>query len=393
MILIVTTNQDTFNNPTIVGLLRKLVDKKEKVIIMSYSHYFKNPYPEVELIKIYYYNLDARGHLRFKELIKWILHHLLIFKLIVLSPLKIIIGVDPKGIVLARKVQKLFTILKLRKPRLDYLSFEIFFSSENAEKDKEIRACHHIRNLIIQDSERDNLLRIENKIPKNIKSFYIPVSPLINKDALRGSETIKPSFREKYNIPNDKKLLISFGTFENWSGADWILEAISKNSLEEYIFVIHSRYKFNPNNEIHKNLLSLVENKKQLIISDDYINTAEEVILFLKQFDAGFVFYQQVGSIYTGKNIYHIGASSGKFSNFMAAGIPVICNNLPTYIKLNNLYNFGFIIEHKEELTTLLRSNPDFINKKKNCYKLFDEVLNPEDGLESYINSINESVI
>lgn len=388
MILLVTTNQDTFNNPTIIGLLKKLVDKKEKVIIMSYNDNFKNPYPEVETVKIYYYNLDTKRNLFLKELIKWFLHHLLIFKIIVFNPFKLIIGIDPKGIVLARKVQKIFTVLKLRKPRLDYLSFEIIFKSEGAEKDEEIKACHHIHNVIIQDSERDNLLRVENKIPKNINSFYIPVSPLINKDAQRGLQTIKQSFREKYNIPDDKKLLISFGTFEYWSGSDWILETISKNSLENYVFVIHSRYKFNSNNEIHKTLLSLVESKHQLILSDDYINTAEEVILFLKQFDAGFVFYQQYGSIYTGKNIYHIGAASGKFSNFMAAGIPVICNNLPTYINLNSLYDFGFIIENKEELATLLKSNPDFNNKKRNCYKLFDEILNPEEGLENYINSI-----
>lgn len=388
MIFIVTKNPDTYNNPTILGLLQKLIEKNIKVTVISPYNYFKNPFPEVEHVNIQSFNLRTASISILKEIIKCFLHYLILIKLIFKHKPKLILGIDPYGLVFGRKIQQIATIIIGNKIKLDYLSFEIFFKDEGANKEKEIKACKHISSIVIQDGERDKLLRTENQIADNIPSFYIPVAPLLNQDILQKFSIKKPTFRERHNIPENVKLLVSFGSFAEWCGAEWILDAIEKNVSKNCAFIIHSRYKFSEDNKIDKKLIKLSKNNNQVILSNDYINSAEEAVAFLKQFDVGFVFYITDKSIYTGKNIYHIGNASGKFSHFMAAGIPVITNALPTYKNLNVKYNFGFIVENQNELSHLINQPQDYSGKNENCKKLFEDVLNPNTSLEYYTNLI-----
>lgn len=385
-VLFITYSIDTYNNPATLGLFRKLVDRGVKIIVAAQYNRFVSPIPEVKHIDIY-----ISDSIKTINPFKWIKHRLRyyyqIFKIIKPNKPDLLIGVDAKGITLARECQRINRLLRFKNVRLDFFSFEMFFGDEGAEKRKEILACRHISNLIIQDELRNELLRKENKIPNNVQSFFLPVAPLLSKSEgiVRINKPLK--IREKYNLSDNIKLIIFFGSFAEWSGAEWIIHA-AEASIKDTVFVIHSRFKFNERDPIQKKIIELNKNSHSIILSDYYINTAEEIIDFLKQFDAGLVFYIPFNNIYTGKNTYNIGYSSGKFSHLMAAGVPVITNNLPTYSKLNSQYNFGFVVNDKNDLVDLLNNCPDFSAYKENCSRLYHEVLDPSSAIDNYVNHI-----
>jgi glycosyltransferase involved in cell wall biosynthesis len=384
-VFITTPNSDTYNNPTILGLLQKLDKNQIKVVVIAPSNTFKNPIHSTIHINLRNFNLGLRSITLFKELAKACIYYsTLLWLLLKYSP-NLIIGVDPEGVVFGRKIQQLASSIGKSKIKLDYLSFEIFFKDEGAKKDNELNACNYINNLIIQDEERDKLLRTENQIPDSVPTYYIPVAPLINQEKLQHYTSKRIPFREQHNISPDKKLVIAFGSFAGWSGADWMLNTISNTTAKNCVFVIHSRYRLNEQNYYDKKLIEASKENKQIIFSNDYIASTEEAVAFLQQFDLGFVLYLNGQGIYTGKNIYHIGYASGKFSHFMAAGVPVITNNLPIYRKLNEQHGFGFVVENEQAMTELLEQAHDFTAMKSNCKTLFNNFLNPCKALDNYI--------
>jgi len=384
MILITTSNTDTYNNPTILGILTILQKKDIPVKVISTTNYFKNSFSNVEHINLIPFNFKMNYKSILKECIKFIFFHLKISYLTLRFTPKIILGVDANGLILATKFYKLYYLFRFKKIPIDYLSFEIFFKEEGANKINEIEACKFIHRLVIQDSLRDKLLRTENNIDEKVHSYFIPVAPYL----FNNSKKKVINFREKYKLSPQTKLIIFFGSFDNWSGAEWVLNLLKTNNVENIKFVIHSRYKLNVANETDHKLLELANKNSNIIISNDYIEDSETTIEFLKQFDAGFVFYIQSQSIYTGKNIFNIGLSSGKFSHLMAAGVPAITNNLPTYFELLKKYDFGYIINNEIELQKLLNEEINFSLKKENCIKLFDEILNPKIDLDRYVENL-----
>ena len=256
MILLVTSNIDTFNNPTILGLIQKLRKKEVEIKVVTYRNYFANPFSEVELIQIPLTHVEYANRNPIKRvwhIMESIKAHLRFLKLSVRLKPTIIIGIDSGGLVLARILQRYINVFHKQKAVLDYLSFEIFFKDEGANKNKEVEASSHIRNLIIQDSVRDNLLRKENYIADKVKSFYIPVSPLIQANQNNEKQETFLTIRERYNLKEDTKLIVSFGSFDSWTGAQWIISAVEKGLPENMVFVIHSRNKFDESNPLHQN--------------------------------------------------------------------------------------------------------------------------------------------
>lgn len=389
MIFFTTTNIDTFNNPTIIGLLEKLVERKISAKVVTNFDAFKNPLKEIETIQIWYIQnrFDSNFKRSLKQLIKLIIFHLKLIKLVLDYKPKLIIGIDANGLILGKIIQRYTAITQKKKAKLDFLSFEILFKDEGADKKEEIRAAKQINNLIVQDPLRDELLRAENHIRDTVKSFYIPVSPLLKKRGL--SSIIKEnSVRDKYHLQPDFKLIIHFGSFDDWSGAEWIISAIEKGLPNNIIIIIHSRYKLNKANKFYRKILKLAKTNNQLILSDTYIRDYEDAIEFLRQFDVGLALYVPNEDIYKGKNIYNIGYASGKFSSYMAAGIPVIASSLPTYTALNSNFNFGFTVENEKQFLEILHQSPDFKVLKSNCLTVFEKVLNPSESMDRYIDYV-----
>lgn len=378
----VSLNDDTFNNPTLSGLFYLLSERNIQVKLLCTHNNYKNTFQNIDVNIIQIEPCQGKNYfLRFCYKILYKLRYLhLCVNIIILYPNRII-GVDPAGIIQANKY---FQSVKffIRKFKMDYFSFEIFFTDEGAlEKEDEIKACKNISNLIIQDSQREKLLRNENRIEDYVNSFYIPVSPVIFDEQ---NATVH-DLRKEYNLSPDQKLLLQFGSFENWSGAKLIFNCLDKGFPDNWILVIHSR---RPLDSYMLEKISSYNTKKlQVIISTVYLDSFQDAFNFIKQFDVGLAFYVADGGIFTGKNIFNIGFASGKFSMYVLAGLKIIASNLPFYKNLNEQFNFGYLIESAEDILKAL----DLINTAKEACSPPTELikeLNPVDNLAVYIDNL-----
>lgn len=380
MILFVTQNTDSFNNPTIDAFLTILEEKKQHSILLCPTSRFANKFEYCEVILTNNVGLNLSEGL-IKTVKKLVKNFKKIYKIRIKRQVKTIIAIDPDGLIFATRVK---STLFLKAP-IDYLSFEILEEKWYPNKSKEIDASKQIRNLIIQDSLRDQFLRTENRINNHVQSFYIPVSPIFKKNYKKSL----PSFREVHSISKEKKLIINFGTFDTWSGAEFIYDVLKNNKIsKDYIFVIHSKFKLNPEVKIHKKILDYSMSNSNLILSNDYIDSFDDALLFLKQFDFGTVFYFPDGQLYTGNNIYNIGLASGKFSMYVKAGVVPITNNLPTYEKLNTRFNFGLVVRDSESLFRALNKEINKEEYQKNGQFLYNELLDSELAINKYLNAI-----
>ncbi len=381
MILFVTKNKDTFNNPTLVSLFTTLEHQGKRSILLCEELYFKSIYKKITPITINKTNFDPR----YSNITKILIQHLKYFLIWSFFQAKIetIIAIDSEGLIWANQIKN----KRLKKVPLDYFSFELRFKYEYDRKKFEIEASKNIRNIIIQNNKRKELLFRENEISQSTNTFFIPVGLT---DNLLSSHQLKPDFRKRHNIPENQKLVLFFGTFEKWAGSDFIMEAIEELiSIENLTFVIHSRYPLDKESASSIKLSNLLDcNKFNIIISEDYIENFSDALNFIKEFDVGLCLYCPDYNVpYLGENIFHLGLSSGKFSLFMKAGIPTITTRLPIFEELNGKYNFGSIIDSSAQLIVEIKKlTKDNESRKLDCLQLFEEKLNPSKELQKYIN-------
>jgi hypothetical protein len=254
-----------------------------------------------------------------------------------------------------------------------YLSYEIFFKDElltyidRKEKTREIKASQLVDLVLIQDKWRADLLARENNIDEK-KFAYLPVAPRLAKD------TIKSQYlRKKYNIPENKFIVLHSGSFANWTHADELLENVDKWP-DNTILLIHTRYRPDDSNKQINKIIN--KNLPNVILSTDPLDneTYEKMVCSA---DIGLVLYKQMpGSKYVQKNIETIGLSSGKFAYFMKYSLPVISIGSKTYSKLLKEYKFGFNINSFVEMPgTLTNIISDYDNYSKEACRLFSEKL------------------
>jgi hypothetical protein len=381
MIVFITKNIDSFNNPTIDAFLTILEERKQNSIIICPKNIYENRFKCCRVI-LYKDEIINRAD-GLKVLFLKLHQKVCQFFNIVFIKYRIttIIAIDPRGLIFSSWLKRKFFITA----PLDYLSFEIFEGIIYKDKSREIEASQHIRNLIIQDTLREEFIRVENKLIKHVKIFYIPVCPIFKNNYEHDIE----DFRLIHSISSEKKLIINFGTFDIWSGADFIYNLLINCFLpDDYVFVIHSRFPLNPNIPIHKKIIDYTLNNNNLVLSNIYINSFDDSILFLKQFDLATAFYIPDNGLYTGKNIYNIGLSSGKFSMYMKAGLPTFTVDLPTYQELNSKYNFGFTVKSPQEFSEKLKLNFNKNEYELNCFRLYKELLEPRKIIQNYFDEI-----
>jgi len=384
MILVITKNSDTFNNPVLFGLFSFLEERKIKSVLICKRNVFDYQFAYNKVI-IWQELPDYRAKNIFRTARQLFIYIKQRYFLRSISRrITTVIGVDPEGIIWANEMRYRY----VPNAALDYFSFEIFWKHAYPNKEKEISACKGLRNIIVQDTLREKFLRQESKIDENVKTFYIPVALPDIREKLNYNKIV--DIRKKYNISDNKKLIVFFGTFAAWSGGEIVYDIIKNNKLpDNFALVIHSRYTFNPSDDLQNRMLQLANEKANLFISTDYIDSFNQTIDYLRQFDLGLVFYVSgANSMYTGENIYHIGFASGKFSQYMKAGLPTITINLPTYMDLNKEYNFGYTVNGADEIEDVLNTVIDYKLLSQNALRLFKEKLDPTIVLNKYIDQL-----
>jgi len=288
-----------------------------------------------------------------------------------------IIGID-EGLIYAKNQAKYLGI------KYAHISYELLFDDEIHKyydlfntKRKICAAAQDICFAILQDEKRAELYSIEYQVPKE-KIILMPVSGLniIN-------------YNKSYylysllDIPNDKYILLHFGSLEQWSMTDWLIK-YSSTMPNNWVLVLHGRY--GPN-EYSTNF------NNNVYFTKKPFKTIKEMTPLIQSAHCCCALYKSNNkSHYTNKNIKYIGLSSGKFSLSLQHGIPVLVNNNNLLGNLVMKYNSGIAID-PEKLSNLniLNNLLDIPNINESCHTLFNEKLSLSIALPQLLDLINKN--
>lgn len=387
-VAIVTPKIDTFSNPTLVGLIEELVARDYEIIFFGFEQIF---IPKWAKEKLKHYGLPFNFY-KFETGLNSVLklggQYLDLYKTLkVENNVKDVICVDPMGLVVAGRIKKLINI------RIIYASFEIFFEDEffvqrkkilkKLESDYSAKADL----VVIQDSKREKLLRDVNNFSQSSKFMHIPVAPRLFKP-----DGDKIGFRKQFGIPSDKKIAVYSGSLQNWSGVKEIIELFPHKWNNDFWLMIHSHHKVEESSAVRQAIQSLSSADCQFTLHNEPFYEYKDYLDFLSCCDVGFAtYFPNPLDIFAGRNIQEIGLSSGKFSTYMMLGMPAVTTRHSTYEELNAEYNFGSIIRTQDDIPDALQKiSDDFENMRADCYRLYEEVLDPADKIKALVDYIDD---
>jgi len=392
-IAIITPNTDTFSNPTLMIIIRKLIDNNYKILFFGYAQIFipKDIEENLEFHQLPFNFASFFGRPKFQrrglDFYKLVMQYKELYSLLrIRNKVKALICIDPMGVVLGGRIKKLIDV------KLIYFSFEIFFDDEISDTDKkkikslEIEYSKRTELIVIQDSERENLLRAENNLGKDIKFFHLPVSPERSEITRDGYDIYK-----KFNIPEGKTIVVYSGSLQNWSGIKKILNLFPEKWDDDHWLLIHTHNDLQEGNETKEKINMLIREGNNITFHNKPFLEFTEYAGFLSKCHIGLaVYFPNYEDSFSGKNVEEIGLSSGKFSTYIMLGKPTITTSNKIYNYLNEKYNFGYIIDSAEEVKDgIFNIKSGYDKKVSGCYKLFNEVLNPEEKINNFMKEIN----
>lgn len=232
------------------------------------------------------------------------------------SRYRLLVGVDPSGIVLASSVSRI-----LQVPTA-YMSLELLLASEVSSptlrllKVRERRASRRARFVLVQDEERASLLRQDNRLARD-RFVLVPNAPLA------AERRRSRHWHEKFGLPATERVVLYAGSYAPWTG---LAEIIGSTSTwpEGWSLVVHLRKR--PSEEELEPLREAAA-PGRVVFSTEAVPQEELDNLFAAA-DVGIAFYLVQPELwYTQENLRTVGLSSGKIAYYLRAGLPVIVND------------------------------------------------------------------
>lgn len=286
-----------------------------------------------------------------------------IIKITKLHKYNYLLGVDPLGIVASAILGRIKAI------PIIYLSLEIYVSNEiRRKRDKllkllEIKISQKAFFTIVQDKSRALLLQTENAIHRD-KIQLLPNSS-IGKATLYSSRLL----RDKFGITNNKKIILCAGTIAKWTMA-MELATSTDDWPDDWVLVLHSRNNLN-NDEYTKKIKEI---KKTNIVLSDTPLPYSEIGELMASADIGVALYQPTDWHTSGTNLSTMGLSSGKISQYLKYGIPVITSDFPDLKELITRYSCGVCIRSPEEIKKAISTIiNDISTYRMNAVKCYEE--------------------
>jgi hypothetical protein len=102
--------------------------------------------------------------------------------------------------------------------------------------------------------------------------------------------------------------------------------------------------------------------------------------------DVGLALYGvRPGSVYGNDNVYHMGLSSGKLSQYLQAGVPVVVTDLPSLRRLTTTYRCGEVVTDPEvtepAIRRILADYESYARNAVECFSRELELTRPFAGL------------
>jgi glycosyltransferase involved in cell wall biosynthesis len=95
--------------------------------------------------------------------------------------------------------------------------------------------------------------------------------------------------------------------------------------------------------------------------------------------------------LWSGKNIYHIGHSSGKVAFYAMCGLPIIASDLPVYRMAFAKYDCGKIYQRVSSIFQILRQlDENYEHHSRESKKFYEECLNPVEPMKRFRDRLCE---
>lgn len=344
-VLIIHTDGNSFNNPTLKCIIDLLLEKGCEIDLRYPKSDAPMPcYKDVRL-------LPFGGRLRrwkflvYDRLCFWplVLLSVLVEKIAYYSNYDLIIGVDRQGLIEASVLNK------ITKTPYIFVSFEIMFECETSARYKSLEkeASKNVAFWLVQDEVRAVQLQRENQLDPSNK-FLLPLA-----SAGVGAEKADRT-RDRLGIPHDKNVAIVIGSLNQWTMAGKIIKCVA-DWPDEWVLVVHARY--GRTRELIAGELAAFADllDRKIFISDTATEMVDDMGSILAGVSVGLAFYEpeNVSHCYghfTGNNLKYLGLSSGKISTYLRYSIPVIMNEVGLYAKEARQYKFGCVVERPEQI-------------------------------------------
>lgn len=275
------------------------------------------------------------------------------------------IGVDTNGSILAALKSYLF------KNEFIYLSLELNHPENFKRLTKilpiiEKLAYKKSKCVIIQDEDRFKTLCEYNQY-QHPQVFYLPNSDTAANSVAKDLQR-KNYFREKFNLSEQEFpcLVLMAGVINDVVLAKELAQAFASIS-KEYSLIFHER-ELRTTEDPYIKILKQI-NSKNLFLSLEPL-PYEQIEKIYSSVTIGLAFYKDIDN-----NLSQISKASGKLSQYLKYGKPVLVNNLKSLSELVEAYKIGVVIkdplnslELEEALQKVLHNYTFYSENAKLCF-------------------------
>ena len=298
----------------------------------------------------------------------------LLFALVRTRQYGVVIGVDPYGIVVAHYLNRW-----AKKP-LVYISFELLLADEalvageQVLYERESAACRQAALVLIQDEERARVFCEDHGVAAD-RVVLAPVAP--------PPRDMPPSnyLRERLGIPSHRRLVLYCGALEAWASRDDWEEMVSYWP-DDYCLVIHSR------SQLHgrfTHFLKHLARADKIVVSSDPV-PRQDMVRLVGSADFGLAPYKpNPWDWMTGRNLHHLGLSSGKIAFYAMCGLPILARSLPVFEREFARYECGRIYHRLAETGRLLTEmERSYEHHRAEARRFYRERLDPSEGVARF---------
>jgi len=268
------------------------------------------------------------------------------------------ICIDPHGFVLCKKLfpdsRPIYYSLELHMKNDHY---GLFYPQNVMESER--RQINNISGLMIQSREKELLFRQDYSLSPDIPTLVLPIT--YKGQSVREKS---PRIRDRYGIPDIKKIALHLGGIAPWFSCIEIAIAFSR--LENWVLLFHGYSEQKYLDELKKTLIRL--DTKNVIISDTVFDSLDDVNPIIQSCDVGIAWYKDISI-----GFRTAGKSSGKIPAYLKFGLPVIATKYPSTIEALEKTGCGVCIDTIDEIATALKAiEKDYATYSENACAEYD---------------------
>lgn len=239
---------------------------------------------------------------------------------------------------------------------LDWPTAENRRRGQQIQKELAYRALARVDHVMITSPKRARAFAKINDYPDDHISI-IPTVPMADAENYRSIY-----FREKFRIPDDKRIILYSGNFQPWAQCIEILASMHlwpKNT----VLVMHTWNR----DSLHSKYF--VEMRKvaadfPVHFSSEFI-PSDELTSALSSADIGLLFYDSIDANFT-----EILFSSNKMGEYLAANLPVICSPHPSLSEFTQAHGIGIASDFNgigKSIESILLRLDDYRENVRRC--------------------------